>query len=242
MLLPLSVFAESGGTACVLDDSSMKVVYSRDMKVGAPQLKSQLDEISFSTFLEGDLEDVALRHDDGTNAHITALDMNGVVLEKVTLTAAQFERINARDIKVGQCDLSAATLTNGAINRAEFTHCRMAGIDFSKTALHDVLFKGCKLDMANFRFADMRRVKYIDCTFLDTDFLGATLHDVSFESCRLERTVFAKANCKSVDLRSSDLLEISGWSALKGATIDGAQLVAIAPYLANELGIVVRNR
>jgi uncharacterized protein YjbI with pentapeptide repeats len=96
--------------------------------------------------------------------------------------------------------------------------------------------------MANFRFADMRRVKCVDCTFVDADFLGATLHDVSFESCMLERTVFTKANCKTVDLRSSDLLELSGWSALKGAMIDGAQLVAAAPYLANELGIVVRNR
>lgn len=212
------------------------------MKRGVPQVNSQLDEISLDMFLEGDLEDAALLNHDATNCHITSLDMSSVVLEKVTFTGAQFERINARDVKVGQCDLSAAMLASGAMNRVEFRNCRMAGVDFSKTALHDALFQGCKLDMANFRFADMRRVKFVDCTFVDTDFLGATLHDISFESCTMERTVFTQAKCKSVDLRGSDLIEVSCWAALKGVTIDGAQLAQVAPYLANELGIIVRNR
>lgn len=211
------------------------------MKLGMPQLNPQLDEISLDTFLEGDVEDAVLRNYDATNCHVTSMDISGVVLEKVIFTAAQFERINARDIKIGQCDFSAAMLAGGTLNRAMFTNCRMAGIDFSKTALHDVLFNGCKLDMANFRFADVRRVKFIDCTFVDTDLLGATLHDVAFETCVLERTVFTQAKCKSVDLRGSDLVDISGWNALKGAIIDGAQLTLAAPYLANELGIVVRN-
>jgi len=212
------------------------------MKLGAPQLNSQLDEMPLEIFLEGDVEDAALRDYDATNCHITSLDMSSVVLEKVTLTGAQFERINARDVKVGQCDLSAAILANGAMNRVEFRNCRMAGVDFSKTALHDALFQGCKLDMANFRFGDMRRVKFVNCTFVEADFLGAILHDVAFESCTLEHIVFTQAKCKSVDLRGSDLIEVSGWNALKGATIDGVQLAQAAPYLANELGIIVRNR
>lgn len=211
------------------------------MKLGVPRLNPQLDEISLEEFLEGDLEDVAFRNHDATNSHITSLDMGGVVLEKVILTAAQFEHINVRDLKAEQCDLSVAMLAGGAINRGEFAHCRMAGVDFSKTTLHDVTFKGCKLDMANFRFVDVRRVKFVDCTLVDTDFLGATLQDVSFESCTLERTVFTQTKCKLVDLRRSDLLEISGWTSLKGAIIDGVQLASVAPFLANELGIVVRN-
>lgn len=212
------------------------------MKISAPQLNPQLDEITLDAFLEGDIEDAALRNRDATNAHVTSLDMSGVVLEKVILTAAQFERINARDLKVGQCDLSAAMLGGGAINRAEFINCRMAGVDMSKTALHDATFSGCKLDMANFRFADIRRVKFTNCTFADTDFLGAVLHDVTFESCTLERTVFTQAKCKLVDLRSSDLFELVGWASLKGAIIDGVQLAAVSPYLAHELGITVRSQ
>ena len=117
----------------------------------------------------------------------------------------------------------------------------MPAVDFNKTTLHDVTFKGCKLDMANFRFSDLRRVKFVDCTLVEADFLGATIHEVTFESCTLEKTEFNQAKCKQLDLRTSELHEISGWSSLKGATIDGMQLAAVAPYLARELGLTVRS-
>jgi uncharacterized protein YjbI with pentapeptide repeats len=88
---------------------------------------------------------------------------------------------------------------------------------------------------------DLRRVKFIDCTFTEADFLGATLHDVTFESCMLEKTIFEQVKCKQVDLRGSQLMEIKGWRSLKGATIDDLQLVTVAPYLANELGLLIRS-
>jgi len=117
----------------------------------------------------------------------------------------------------------------------------MTGGDLSRSTLHDITFRGCKLDMANFRFADLRRVHFIECSFVESDFLSATLYDVRFESCMLEKTVFEQAKCRQVDLRSSDLYEISGWSSLRGAVIDGVQLASVAPYLAQELGISIRS-
>jgi uncharacterized protein YjbI with pentapeptide repeats len=209
------------------------------MTISAPRIPSQLTTATLDDLLAGDLEDVRLQNIDATNCHATSLEISGVALEKIVLTAAQFERINARDLKTLKCDLSSAVMNSGAINRAAFDGCRMTGCDFNKTQLHDVTFTGCKLDMANLRFADLRRVRFVDCTLNETDFLGATLHDVSFQSCLLEKTVFDQAKCKQVDLRSSQLLEVSGWHSLKGATIDDLQLVAVAPYLACELGIIV---
>jgi uncharacterized protein YjbI with pentapeptide repeats len=211
------------------------------MKMTPPRLQPQLADGALAGFLDGDLEDVFLRDVDVTNCHIVSLELSGVKLEKTTLTSAQLERISARDISMKHCDLSAAHLENGAINRAEFINCRMTGVDFSRSTLHDALFRGCKVDMANFRFADLRRVKFVDCTFAEADFLGATLHSVAFESCRLERTILDQVKCKQLDLRTSELQEISGWKSLKGAIIDDLQLVAVAPYLANELGIIVRQ-
>ena len=76
---------------------------------------------------------------------------------------------------------------------------------------------------------------------VESDFLSAILHDVQFESCTLEKTIFDQVKCKQVDLRSSELLELSGWSSLRGAIIDSVQLAAIAPYLAQELGISIRS-
>lgn len=214
--------------------------YTRMMKINTPQIAAQLDEVGLSELQEGDIEDALLRDIDATNCLIIGLEIMSARLEKVILTAAQLGRVSMRDMVAKQTDFSAAHLANGALNRCEFVDCRMTGVDFSRTALHDITFRGCKLDMANFRFANLRRVRFVECTFVDTDFLSASLYDVVFESCTLEKTIFHQAKCKQVDLRTSDLYEIHGWASLKGVVIDSAQLVAVAPYLAHELGIVVK--
>lgn len=211
------------------------------MKIAAPILPARLEDATLRALQDGELEDALIRDVDATSCHVVALELSGVVMEKVTLTSAQLERISGRDVRMKRCDFSAAHLENGGLNRAEFSDCRMTGVDFNKTVLHDVAFFGCKVDMANFRFGDLRRVKFTDCTFVEADFLGATLRDVSFENCTLERTVFDQVKCKNVDLRGSELHEIAGWKSLKGAIIDSVQLAGVAPYLAQELGLRINN-
>lgn len=211
------------------------------MKISAPMLSPQLEEATTTDLVSDDLEDARLYDVDATNCAVTAMNIASALFEKVLLTSAQMERISARDMWAKRSDFSAANLSNGAINRAKFDNCRMSGVDFNKTSLHDIVFSNCKLDMANFRFTHLRRVTFIDCTLLETDFLGATLHDVTFESCILEKTIFDQVKCKHVDMRSSQLNELSGWSSLSGATIDSVQLTIVAPYLAQQMGITIRN-
>jgi len=83
-------------------------------------------------------------------------------------------------------------------------------------------------------------VSFVDCTMSEADFLGARLVDVTFETSDLEKAVFETASCTRVDLRTSQLTDIVGWKSLKGATIDSVQLMSAAPYLANELGVIVK--
>lgn len=213
------------------------------MKVARPILPSALDEYDFADFeRESSLESAHVTDQTAIKLDIAAADMNGVVIEKAQLGWSRLPRLNARDVEVRKSDLSSVGMTNASVNRVLFSDCRMSGCDLSQTQLRDVIFKGCKLDMANFRFADLRRVMFIDCQLSETDFLGSTLYDVTFESCQLDRTVFEKATCKKVDLRTSELIDIAGWASLKGATIDGAQLTMIAPYLAHALGLTVSNQ
>jgi len=211
------------------------------VKIRQPTLLPDLPLASLEDLTNGDIEEAHLYDIDATNCHITSASIVGVLLEKVLLSGALIERISARDLIAKQTDLSAATVSNGSINRAKFDNCRMSGVDMNKTTVHDVVFSGCKLDMANFRFADLRRVTFVDCILTEADFLGASLHDVTFVNSLLERTVFDQAKCKLVDLRSSQLYELSGWSSLRGATIDSVQLAEVAPYLARQLGIFVQN-
>jgi len=210
------------------------------MKRSSPRLSPSPNPASLEDLLSGDLEAVKAIDLDATNCSVTALDLSDVRLEKLQLTAAQCERVNARDVVVKGGDMSAANFSNGSWNRAEFSNCRMTGVDFSRTSLHDVLFKDCLLTMANFRFADLRRVEFVDCMMSEADFLNSRLVDVVFETSSLEKAVFESAACSRVNLSTSQLTDIVGWKSLKGATIDSVQLMSVAPYLAHELGIIVR--
>lgn len=212
------------------------------MKLTRPILPAVLDEYSLADFeRDTSLESAHVVGSEADKLDITAGDLSGVLIEKSTLAWSQLPRLNGRDVDIRKSDLSSIGISNASLNRVVFSDCRMSGFDASQAQLHDVVFKACKLDMANFRFASLRRVVFIDCQLVEADFLGASLYDVTFESSQLERTVFEKAVCKKVDLRTSDLIDISGWGSLKGATIDGAQLTMIAPYLANALGLTVSN-
>ena len=209
------------------------------MKLSRPIIPPVLEDGSLADLSEGTLEQVQLTGD-ATKYNVQALEIDSVIFDRMSLLQAQLPRITARDFIAKQTDFSSTSMTDGAFNRTEFINCRMSGADFGKTSLHDVVFRGCKLDMANMRFTDIRRAKFVDCTLVEADFLGATMQDVVFESCVLERTIFDRVKCKRVDLRTSQLIEISGWGSLKGAIIDDIQLMSVAPYLAHELGIAVK--
>jgi uncharacterized protein YjbI with pentapeptide repeats len=210
------------------------------MKLAAPRILPQLSLGSLESLMEGELDEVHLFDVDATKLNSPALVIDGSVVEKTHFLQAQLLRLGAKDMRVKQSDFSSAALTDANINRAEFITCRMTGVDLSKATLHDVVFKGCKLDLANFRFTDLRRVHFIDCTLVETDFLGASLSDVVFQSCVLEKVNFNQIHCKQLDLRSSQLTEVSGWGSMKGAIIDSTQLVEIAPYLAYEAGLIIK--
>lgn len=212
------------------------------MKLTRPILPAVLDDYTLDDLeRESSLDAAHVVDVEPRTLDIAAADITGVLFEKCNLTRSQLPRLNGRDVDVRKSDFSNVGMTNASLKRVAFSDCRMSGLDVSQAQLHDIIFKGCKLDMANFRFADLRRVTFVDCQLTETDFLGASLFEVKFESCQLERTVFEKTTCKKVDLRTSELIEISGWTSLRGATIDGAQLTMIAPYLASALGLTISN-
>jgi uncharacterized protein YjbI with pentapeptide repeats len=70
----------------------------------------------------------------------------------------------------------------------------------------------------------------------DEDYEGLRFADAAFDGAD-----FTKAACTEVDLRGARLGITAGYESLRGVTIDSAQLVALAPYLARHLGITVAD-
>lgn len=212
------------------------------IKVLPPQLPAVLDMADTTLFGdEASLETSRFEDADwsGMVAHSVSLDE--VIIERSLLTEAKLEKFAARDAIFKNCDFSAAGCSEASLQRVSFNGGRMTGWDCNKGMFKDVTIENCKLDMTNFRFMKLTRVRFVSCMMTEADFLGSELSEVSFEDCLLERADFNQCKLKNVDLRSSQLINLRGWQYLKGATIDNLQLMAAAPYLANEIGITVAD-
>ena len=98
---------------------------------------------------------------------------------------------------------------------------------------------GCKLDAVNFRDAELAEVVFDTCLLREVDFTGATLTRTSFTGCRLAAATFTRTTLDKADLRGAELGITTDAISLRGAIVTSAQLAAMAPVLAESLGIVV---
>lgn len=212
------------------------------MKVASPQLPAALEPAEPDEFIsESSLEGCIFVDADWSGTIAYSVSLDEVTIEKSILAEARLDKFAARDVIFRNCDFSASSCPEISLQRVSVNGSRMTGWDCSKGLFKDVMLENCKLDMANLRFAKFVRVRFVGCMMTEADFLNAELQDVKFEDCRLERADFSQCKMKNVDLRTSQLIGIKGWQHLRGAVIDNAQLMAAAPYLANEFGIRVHD-
>ena len=167
------------------------------------------------------------------------LTMETVRLIEPDLTAAKFREGGWIDIEVSGGQLGGLDLTGASLRRVAVARARLSGAVFSEAELKDVTFEDAKLDLANFRHGMLTRVKFLRCQLVEAAFGGAKLTDVTFTGCDLVGAEFANAKLVRVDLRSSTLANILGFSGLGGATIDTQQMIGLLSEFAAELGIKV---
>jgi len=214
------------------------------MKLQAPKIpnKSGLTASTVKQLIaETTIESIWLHDVDASGLIAKSLGIDEAVLEKVVLAGAKLERFSITDAELRGCDLSAAQCPHASILRTHIKGGRLTGIDLSRSMIRDVVFEGCKLDMANFRYATLERVSFVDCMLTETDFQAAELSIVSFATSTLDRVEFGHCRLKDCDVRTSQLLAVRGWQYLKGLSVDSTQLIAIAPQLALELGIIIKD-
>lgn len=186
-------------------------------------------------------------------------DYDTVHFDQVTFTDE-----NASGARFLECALTRVTIAGGRFRRARFSgswlkDVRMtlpdlaetgwdqttvaggviAGVQAFGSVWNQAVLSGCKLDSVNLRDARLTRVRFQDCLLRDVDFGGATLKQTTFTGCTLTGVDFSRAKLDRVDLRGSELGLIVGPEPLRGAIVSTAQLAAIAPVLAEALGIVV---
>jgi fluoroquinolone resistance protein len=162
-------------------------------------------------------------------------------LEGVRLAGSRLRSLRLIDVVISDADVSNADWTGAQLTRVVFERCRMTGFGGASVQAEHVTLRACKLDLANFRRATFRRVTFDDCVLDDADLAGASLRETRFSGSRLNRVLIDGARLAQVDFRGSQLEPAGDVLALRGATIDPLQLVALGPLLAHGLGIDVRD-
>jgi len=159
-----------------------------------------------------------------------------VSIQEGQLRRAQFTDVWLRDVR-----LISTTLAESGWTGAEITGSVAAGVEAFAARLRWVTLRGCKLDSVNFRDAVLAEVTFDNCVLTDVDFSGAAMTGTVFRNSRLTRTNFTRATMEEVDLRGAELGITVDPTCLRGAIVTTAQLMDLAPLLAEGMGLIVAD-
>jgi len=174
---------------------------------------------------------------DATGSRFLECAITGVSVQGGHLRGAQLTDVWLRDVRLIAADIAESTWLNCTV-----TDSAAAGVQAFGTRLRGVSFHGCKLDSVNLRDAALTEVTFDGCVLRDVDFGGAALTKVAFPGCKLITTSFARVTLDAVDLRGAELGITVDPTCLRGAIVTTAQLLDMAPLLAESIGIVVKDR
>jgi len=160
----------------------------------------------------------------------------GVTFQGGRLPKASFRETWLRDVR-----LVATALGESRWEDVTIAESVLAGAELYGAQLRQVTLRGCKLDSVNFRGAQLTEVTFDGCELRDVDFAGAALTRAAFPGSRLTRTDFTNVRLEATDLRGAELGLIVGPDSLRGAIVSTAQLVYLAPVLAQTMGITVSD-
>jgi uncharacterized protein YjbI with pentapeptide repeats len=209
----------------------------------APRLPAELNAPAEQVALDDDAEwegdDV--RGVDLSGAAARRVDLRESRLTSVRLVGAQLERLLATDCVLDDCDLSGAILEEAALTRVGLVRCRMTGVVLAGARLEDVRFVECRVDEANLRMITGDRVAFERCMLTGADFYDARLSAARFSECDLRGSEFSKADVRGARFHGSDVSGLRGAAHLKGAHIDGAQILPLAVQVFAAMGITVEG-
>jgi uncharacterized protein YjbI with pentapeptide repeats len=194
-------------------------------------------ELADDEAYDGDhFDDLNLAGADGTGSHFLECALTRVALQDSRLDRAEFG-----DVWLHDCRLVSVSLARTTWRDVTFTSVALAGVEAFGSHLRRVTFDRCKLDGINFRDCDLIEVTFDNCVLRDVDFGEARLTKTSFPGSRLSGTRLVKVTLQQVDLRGAELGLVIDPAALGGAIVTSAQLQAMAPLLAESIGIIVSD-
>ena len=149
------------------------------------------------------------------------------------------ERPELVNVVLERCDVAGFTGRDGRAERVVVTGSRLRGVTWVNGVLQDVVLDGVTGEEISCRFSTLRRVTLRECTLPGLDLTEVRLDDVRLERCSLPGLQLNGAKVKSLRIEGCDLAGATGVAALAGASIHPDDLGALAPSLAEAIGMTV---
>lgn len=132
--------------------------------------------------------------------------------------------------KFDGCDLSYAVVRNSGFRDAEFSNCRMMGIDFSECNRFLLSFncRDCMLDNSMFYGAKIANTTFENCSLIGADFECVDLSSAVFANSNLSDACFVDSNLEHADLRTAWNFKIDpNMNRLKNAIFSKSNLTGL---------------
>lgn len=172
--------------------------------------------------------------------------LQGSTFQECLFTGVSMQDTQLRGVRFLESSFSALYAPVFSAPRATFRDVLLEGTRWGSAELYDstwtsVHVDGGKLDYVNLRSSRLEHVLFSDCIIGELDLAGVTASRVAFRNCRIGSLALTDARLRDVDLRSTELRSLTSVTGLKGATVDGSQLLELAPLLAAHLGLRVED-
>lgn len=190
------------------------------------------------------------------NADLHTAAFTHVVTPSLTMRAATLDTCRLEDISARETDWSATRLRETTVDRMDspvvraartvwrdlhVRDSRLGSVEAYDARWSSVHFIDCKLGYLNLRGAELLDIAFTGCVIEEIDLEQTTARRVRFSDTRLSRLTVQQGTFDHVDLRGADIAEIDGLDSLRGVVISPRQLHDLAPVLAAERGVVVRE-
>lgn len=183
-----------------------------------------------------ELHDVALVGRTLALPEAEVIEFANCSLRSCRLITAPDAIVRARRTSFANCDLSQVPFKT--VTACRFGSCKMTGLSVLGE-LSDCELIDCRLQLGSLAMSAIERTSFADCELIDVDLLESKLSDVTFAGSRLVEVGVHRATFDRVDLRDATIDSINNVSSLTGCMVDNHQLYALAPLLANIVGLSV---
>lgn len=183
-----------------------------------------------------DFVDCDFTGQDAGDARFMECRLEGCCLDGLSMRRVRFLGSLLAEVHGATVDLSDSTWRDARVSGGRLGALTLAGASWTGIRL-----RGSKIGFMNLGGARLEDVVFEGCEIDSLDARAAQLHSVAFVDCSINELNVTEATLSKVDLSGARLRSLVGVDNLRGAIISHEQLLDLAPVLAAQLGLEVRD-